>query len=266
MGNRLTLSLVLMGLQGAAFWPVWRWYTVRIVGNSDEFWGLLALATFAVNLLLNGSQSGIRGKSLAVPLLLTLLYIATYPFAPRLVQGMMAVTAAGSLLCGIRLGKVAHVPSWGLLMLSLPVMPSLQFFLGYPIRVLSGLLAAPLLHLGGFAVALEGTCFNWGGQLISIDAPCSGVHMLWAGMYVSFTAACLMRLGGWGTIAAGVGSFGAVVLGNALRAAALFHAEVGSIPMPGWSHEAVGVTVFGATCCLILWITVRFSRRWQCVS
>jgi exosortase/archaeosortase family protein len=111
-------------------------------------------------------------------------------------------------------------------------------------RLWSGTLAALMLQLSGFAVVREGTSLNWGGQHIWIDAPCSGVQMLWAGCYLTFTLAGVYGLSGWKTAGATLLACLAVLLGNALRAAALFYIEAGIVVGPAWVHTGIGMAVF----------------------
>ncbi len=266
MANRVIAFAVLLTIQGLAFKPVWSWYVSRMWDGSGETWGLLALGTFAAHVGLNASRTWSCRTSLSFPSVFVLVYAVTYPFVPRLMHGMLAFTAMGSLCWSLGLGRTFHVPSWGLLMLSLPVIPSFQFYLGYPVRVVCGMLAVPLLQLGGFSVIREGTCLNWSGQLISIDAPCSGVRMLWAAMYVAFSAACFLELSSARTAAAVAAALAAMVVGNALRAASLFHLESRALPLPAWSHEVTGLLIFGAITGFIVWVCAKVGRRSPCAQ
>jgi exosortase/archaeosortase family protein len=244
---------LLAAAQLIAFWPVWWWYTLRLGAPGDERWGLLVLVAAALMWLRSGTLDGDPPpvKSVAVPglwpsVLLTLLYAASYAWLPPIFRAAIAVTAAGCTLSYCR-GRRLQPGIAGLLLLALPVIPSLQFVLGYPLRVAVGWLAAPMLNLAGFAVFREGTCLNWGGELIAIDAPCSGVRMLWAALFLTFVVADLYRLGWVRTGLASMLALVAVLLGNTLRAAGLFYIEAGIIKLPSWSHEGAGVIVFLAT-------------------
>ncbi|MCI0530251.1 MAG: exosortase/archaeosortase family protein [Nitrospira sp.] len=240
---------------------------MRMMDASDEPWGLLALGTVVVFFLWKKpevrSQKPEAGSFcllfsasyLLLPALFTLLYAGTYVFLPPLLRAGIAVTAIGCLVSSYRLRTPFHVGAWGLLLLSLPVMPSLQFYLGYPLRALVATLAAPLLQLSGFAVVPEGTFLNWGSELIWIDAPCSGVRMLWAGFYLTFTLACFYGLSLRKTCGASVLSLLAIILGNTLRSTALFYVEADVVALPSWIHESVGVVVFLFTAVFIVgWI------------
>src|SRR5262249_56914005 len=87
------------------------------------------------------------------------------------------------------------VAFWGLVALALPVLPSLQFTLGYPMRVVSATLSVGLLQAHGLMVARQGTFLVWRGELIQFDAPCSGVNMLWAGLLLTLMGCVLLHFG-----------------------------------------------------------------------
>jgi exosortase/archaeosortase family protein len=244
MVTRLNYMWALLVLQMGAFYPVWLWYTRRIGDISDEPWGLLALAACAAFAVLDRPSKKAQCDRLALPAALTLVYAFTFPFAPHLARACMAVTAIGCTIGILRYGSAFHMPMWGLLILSLPVIPSLQFYLGYPLRVCSGAITAPLLQLSGFAVVQEGSCLRYGAELLAIDAPCSGVHMLWTGLFLTFSMAWYRRLNNWKTIMFAAFTVLAIIPANALRAASLFFVESAQRQLPPWCHEIVGLTVF----------------------
>jgi exosortase len=132
----------------------------------------------------------------------------------------------------------------GLLLLAVPLVPTLNFYLGYPLRVVVGEAASMLLRLNGFAVLRDGATLLWNGQQISIDAPCSGVKMLWTGMYLSCTLAALQRLNAPRTVLLGSLAFLIVMIANVLRATALFYVESGVVAQAHSAHESIGVVVF----------------------
>jgi exosortase len=255
---------LVIAAQLVAFWPVWRWYAARVGGSADEAWGLLALAC-AVYFVWGGKAASDAARpGLLIPALLVLLYAASYPFLPPLLRAAVAVTALGCTASLLRSGSRLHPGTLGLLYLSLPVIPSLQFYGGYPLRALVAGAAAPLLRLGGFVVVQEGTCLNWAGRLIWVDAPCSGVRMLWVGLFLACALACLYELRPSKTLLAVAAAFVVILVGNVLRAAALFYVEAGVVEAPPWAHDYVGVVSFAAVAGFIL-ITVRqIGRSGRC--
>jgi exosortase/archaeosortase family protein len=179
---------------------------------------------------------------------------------PPLARAGLAFTAIGITLSLVRFGKSFHPGVLGLLWLSLPLVPSLQFYLGYPLRMLVAGLAAPILRLGGFAVVQEGTCLNWAGQLIWIDAPCSGVRMLWVGLFLTFALVCVYELRLVKTLVLLTAALSAIIAGNIFRAVALFYFESGVFPMPAWAHDYTGLVAFALVATAIVG-SVHFIRR-----
>ncbi len=256
-------AALIVALQLCAFWPVWCWYASRVTDSTDETWSLLALAT-AVFLLWRGSPQ-LADKTalpqLLWPTSLMFLYAATFAFFPPLLRALIAVTATGCTLCSLRFGKSFHAGAFGLLYLSLPLIPSLQFYGGYPLRVLVACVAAPILRMGGFAVMREGTCLNWNGRLIWIDAPCSGIRMLWVGLYLACALACVYELRFDETLRVLSLSFLAIICGNIFRAVALFYVEGGVINVPPWTHDFAGVVVFAIVVAGIFAIVQRVRKK-----
>ncbi|HWP47047.1 MAG TPA: archaeosortase/exosortase family protein [Candidatus Limnocylindrales bacterium] len=249
-------------LQFLAFWPVWKWYVLRLIDSPQELFGLIALGTAGGFILWRRPDLSSAKSRLILPAVFVLLYTVTYPFLPFLIKAAIALVAIGCTLSSYRWGISFHPGICGLLLLSLPVIPSLQFYLGYPLRVLTGILAVPLLQLGGFTVVREGTSLNWDGQLILIDAPCSGVRMLWSALYLTFTLTCFYGFNTGKTCLAVLLSFLGIIAGNALRSAALFYPEAHTLALPSWTHEGIGMVVFFFTAIFIVggirWIRKKF--------
>jgi exosortase/archaeosortase family protein len=236
--------LLIAGLQLLAFWEVWRWYASRALYSWDQPWGVLALVAAFAFLFISKKPLPSGERSLLVPGLLVLVYAATYLFLPPLARAIIAFTALAATLSSLRFGRTFHTGLFGLFYLSLPAIPTLQFFGGYPLRLVVAGLAAPILRIAGFAVVMEGTCLNWGGKLIWIDAPCSGIKMLWVGMFLTFVLLCLYELPAVKTLLLLSLSFVVIIIGNVFRAVALFYMEAGVLSMPTWGHDYAGVVAF----------------------
>ena len=84
---------------------------------------------------------------------------------------------------------VATAPVLGLSLLSLPLLASLQFYAGYPLRVVTAEASRWLLPPAS-ASQRSGASLLVNGQLVIVDAPCSGVQMLWLGYFT----ACVVAL------------------------------------------------------------------------
>jgi exosortase/archaeosortase family protein len=273
--SRLIRAETLLAIELLAFWPVWRWYVHRLSDQSDEAWGIVALVTAVLFIFLRGPESGSGvaksahaqpGQRLILPAMLLLCYSLSYHFLSPLPRAAIAVTAIAATISAFRFGRRLHLGVWGLLLLALPVVASLQFYLGFPMRAVVARLAAPMLQLNGFAVTPEGASLNWNGDLILIDAPCSGVKMLWTGFYLTCALACYYKLNAKRTVLACVATFGAIIIGNTFRAAALFYVEAGAanLSLPNWTHEGVGVVVFAATAIAIAWMAMKMRQTERC--
>ena len=233
----------------------------RIFTNATDQCGLaLTIRRVRLNPWFPPSQSRMR---LTLPATLLLCYSSGYHFLSPLPRAAIAVTAIAATVSAMRFGRRLHLGVWGLLLLALPVVASLQFYLGFPMRAVVAKLAAPMLQINGFAVTAVGASLNWNGDPILIDAPCSGVKMLWTGFYLTFALACYYKLNARRTSLACAAALAAIVIGNTFRAAALFFVESGAanFPLPDWTHEGVGVVVFAATAIAIAWMVRRVKQR-----
>jgi exosortase/archaeosortase family protein len=248
-------------IQLVAFWSVWEWYFVRLIASPEARWGLLALGTFLLYLVLHNQKTEKISNSLLLPALLTLLYAISYTTLPPLLRAAIAMMAIGSTLSILRLGKIGPLGIWGILLLALPIIPTLQFYLGYPLRLLIASVAAPLIRLSGFAVIQEGVYLNWYNSLILIDAPCSGIKMLWAGFYLTFTLAAFYGLNPVRTITVSLLAFLIILLGNLFRSVALFYVEIGIVELPTYAHTGIGLLMFVFVAVSIVWC-VQKARIW----
>ena len=256
--------LLIGGLQLVAFWEVWRWYVSRAVYSWDQPWGLLAFVAAFVFLLVSKKPSPRDERSLLLPAAIIVLYVATYSMFPPLARAIIAFTALATTASLLRFGKPFHPGLFGLFYLSLPALPTLQFFAGYPLRVVVTELTAPILRIGGFAVVPEGTCLNWAGKLIWIDAPCSGIKMLWVGMFFVFVLLCLYELPIVKSALLVLLAFAVIIGANVFRAVALFYLETGVLQMPSWGHEYAGVIAFVLEAAGIVGILFVLQKRKVC--
>jgi exosortase/archaeosortase family protein len=131
--------------------------------------------------------------------------------------------------------------------MSLPIMPSLNFFLSYPIRLFSSSIALRLILLTGTPVELTGLFFEFDGKLVMVDAPCSGLNSIWSGVVFSCALAAFLRINLAGTLVLGISSGALLIASNILRTASLFFLEAGIIPAPPGAHTACGIFTFAMT-------------------
>jgi exosortase len=248
----------------AAFWPVWRWYLARLDDGSDEPWAALALAAA---LFVSWPARELRlvptDALLRVAAGFTLLYAAMAPFAPPLVRAVLAMAALACVWTSVA-GARARLPvALALSMLSLPVIASLQFYAGFPLRVLTAAGATQMLQLAGLEVVRAGTSMELDGRLVLVDAPCSGVRMAWTACVL-----CCVLLGQrsrvtWGALFVALAfALPVVLFANAARAAALFLLETSGSAPSDVLHSLVGILTFALVAVGLL-ASDRLQRRWS---
>jgi exosortase/archaeosortase family protein len=252
----------------AAFWPVWVWYAQRTLDKSDEPWGVLALLTAIAFLIAERqrpddecvteggkrSATATAGIQMLSVTALLLIYLVSYHVLPQLVQAMLVVCVIW-MLFGINLRSPSKVGVFGLLLLSLPLLPSIHFFAGYPVRLIVAAGAKLLLSCMRLPVGQEATVLLLNGQPVSIDAPCSGINMLWSECFAAMILACVLRFQLKRTALLTAAGLAFVVLGNIARAVALIlfdylAARAGSnvlLQCEPAVHVAVGLFAFSAT-------------------
>lgn len=249
-------GLMILGMAVAA-WPVWRWYFNRMTDGSDEPWGVLALLTLVLLRGRDGKAIEWKERSFVLPGLLFGLYAAVYGLlVPMFRAGLVLAAFALVLLRGR-----GRAGLWGLLGLSLPVVATLQFYAGAPLCLLAARVSAVVLQGCGFAVMREGTMLHWAGETVMVDAPCSGVHMLWAGMYLSFALAAAYRLAWRETLILSGAGILLVVGANVARATALFLKEAHILSLPDWTHAGTGLLLFAAAGWAVLGLAERLRER-----
>ncbi len=228
------------------FWDSWR----LLAGRMGDQPSALPLLLVGLAVAAPAVRRIAAGEARAVPLAplcgLLACYILAVLAAPALIE--CAITVVGTVLIWrtVAGARMAKAPLAGLALLALPVLPSLDFYLAYPMRLVCAWLAAMLLRLNGIQIGLEGVALKWNGSLLLFDAACSGIRMLWA---------CLFLVSGI-ALAAGFRpllyaraiaiAFVLAVAGNAVRAASLFYVENGFVerlhgPL---GHESVGIVAF----------------------
>ncbi|MGI8602121.1 MAG: archaeosortase/exosortase family protein [Verrucomicrobiales bacterium] len=253
-------ALVLAGMV-VATWPVWRWYVLRLTDGSDEPCGVLALVSLGFLSFRHRISLPADDHRLLWPAILIAVYVGVFPFSPPLVRALLTAAAFGALLLRGR----GTAGLWGLLALSLPLIATLQFYVGYPLRLLAAEASALTLRLCGFAVVREGSLLHWAGETILVDAPCGGIHMLWFGFYLAFLLAAFYRLDvRRTTISAGV-TLVVVIAANMARSTSLFFKESHIIALPEWTHAGIGVATFAVAAWLIAGITQKLQSK-SCIA
>jgi exosortase/archaeosortase family protein len=243
----MNLATVLI-LEAVAFWPVWIWWANRMAGEAEAAWGLAALITAAwfawrKTLAARPPQNWLPCVAAAM---VSAYGISFWVATPIFRAAIATATIGTTLVCWRRVRCAAGVI--GLCVIALPVSASLQFVAGFPMRLAASAIGSGVLAASGAVVAAEGTGLRWNGGLAEVDAACSGIRMLWAGLYLGLTAACVYDVSTRRTFGIMCAAVAAVVLGNALRTAGLFYLEGGLLPVPDavrpLMHAGAGLAVF----------------------
>jgi exosortase/archaeosortase family protein len=238
-----------------ALLPVWRWCMARLRDGSDDPLGIVALVALAV-LVTRSRRRFAQTPRSGWLCLATLLGVGAVLalWLPPLARGVLAVLCVVSVLMSMRTPGQPMLALTGLALLALPLLSSLQFFLGFPLRLITAEASRWLLVLGGATVERSGSALEVAGQLVIVDAPCSGIQMGW----VAYFTACLAA--GWREIPDGhflrrVPLVGAtVLLGNIARNTVLVIKEAGLVQMPDSMHQIIGLAAFAGVVGMVLWV------------
>lgn len=246
----LTIAVLIAG------WPVVRWYLARLHDGADEPLGLLALVAALVFAPRSGWTERVSVTRLGGTAWVLAGYVVGFAFLPPLGRALIWVGALA-----LAAAPAGFAWAWSaLLVLSLPFVASLQFYLGYPLRCLTTQVAALILRFGGVDARSEATVLHWAGERVLIDAPCSGIQMLWTLLLVAAVLANLRRWNGRTTLTLFRFAGAIVFLANSLRAVALFCLELRLWPRLPLGHEAVGLTLFAVAGAALLWIAERLEE------
>lgn len=274
----------------AAFWPVWLWYGQRLCDQSDEPLGIVALITLLCLIAYQQSKATSAAKAIhtstntntpittttptTTPTTLTAmlaLYGLSLFLAPKLISAALALITLALAISYILRRRLSS-GQWILLLLSLPLVASLNFYLGYPLRLVVAQCAVSLLSINGFPVIAQGTSLLWHNQLIEIDAPCSGIKMLWAALYMAAVQLSLRNSRPIQALLYLTLATAAAVFANVLRVTSLFYLEAGIIAAPAEIpqlfaplfetavHVGTGVTAFLLVALILFWVDQRFGK------
>ena len=277
--------LAWLGLQAAALWPHGVWVARRVQDGSDDPLGLVALAVLALLLwrmalrlrlspqvgwlaVAAGLTAAANVALLALPSLLCALLAAlalsaglmawlpspqaaaaAVPRSSATTSATAATTAATTIATT---PSVPRAPMVGLLVLALPLVSSLQYYGGYPLRVLTAQLSAWGLQAVGVAAERSGASMLVRGQLVIVDAPCSGVQMAWMAYFCACAWAALtsLRDGAFLRRLPFIGLL--VLLGNVLRNSVLVALESRLQGLDAALHQAIGVTALAGVCAAVV--------------
>lgn len=254
--------LAWLGLQAIALWPHGLWIARRVQDGSDEPLGLAALAALALWLARQAGALRVvpQPAALAAAIGLTLLANLALWAVPPLAAALLAALALAAALLAWLPAQAPRAAPVGLVLLALPWIASLQYYAGYPLRVVTAEASARLLTLAGVAAERSGSTMTVDGALVIVDAPCSGVQMAWlayfcAAAVAAFTGrrdrAFLARLPLVGLL---------VLAGNVARNTWLVVLEARPQGLAAASHEAIGLVLLGLVCAAVL-VLMKGGRR-----
>ena len=259
---RLARSAPLLWLAAfaAALWPAWTWAAARLADGSDDPLGLAAIAVLVVAVVRLAPQLR-REPSLrwlAIAAALAVAATTVLATGPALLGAMLAALSMAAVLRAFMAAGTPSLALAGLAVLALPVVSSLQFYAGFPLRVVTAEASTRLLDVLGFAAERQGSAMVVDGHLVIVDAPCSGVQMVWMAYFCACTVAWWARLSDrvFATRVAGVGLV--VLIGNVVRNSVLVGLEARGAA-PAWLHEAVGTVVLALVCIAVVFIVGRRS-------
>jgi exosortase/archaeosortase family protein len=258
-GTRMPRTVWLLTALFVALWPHWIYVARRLVDGSDEPWGILAWLTVVALLLRDHALLAQPTRSaLVVSAMLAIVAAAAQLIVPDLAAAALAMLALGLYL--VHALRRPATPLIVLLLLALPIIASLQFYLGFPLRVLVAHASAWILWVGGLDATAAGASIVVNGTTVLIDAPCAGIGMLWLGSYAAALLSYLQRADARRTLVNGVVAALLVLLANIARNTVLFFPEAGLANWPAWSHEAVGRAACTAAIAPLVLFTGVVSR------
>jgi exosortase/archaeosortase family protein len=244
-----------LALHALALWPHALWTARRVADGSDDPLGLAAGA--AIVLWLWQRRATLRATPrlgwLASAGALTASATALLFVAPPLVAAATASLALWAHALAWLPDRVPRAALAGTALLALPLVASLQFYVGYPLRVLTAQFSAWLLQSAGMAAERSGAAMTVAGRLLVVDAPCSGVQLAWLGYFAACGTALFTRTGDRSFVRR-LPLVGLLVLGaNVLRNTVLVALEVRPQGLAPWAHEVIGLLAVGA----VVVVTVR---------
>ncbi len=257
--------LLALGAVAAACWRGWFELAARIDTPEQA---LPLLLVFGALIVPFARSVGRRMRPVSLPVLTTLLimYSVFTVFLSPIFSMAVATLAIATCLWSATSTGLPRSSFMELVLLALPVLPTLEFYAAYPVRMAAIEATASLLRMNGLSVGVEGLALRFNGQLLQFDAPCSGVRMLWTCWFLASALSYLHRLPWWRYALTMLLATAIAIAGNILRATSLFQIESGlwSFKQWPWLHEAVGISAFvltAAALCSVLYWTFSLSKR-----
>ncbi len=251
-----------LALQAAALWPHGAWMARRVQDGSDDPLGLAAIAALLMLVALRANTLRIAPQTswLAVGVGLGVAANVALWVAPPLACALLAALSLAAALMAWLPASGPRIPLAGLVVLALPWIASLQYYGGYPLRVLTAQLSAWLLQGAGIAAERSGTAMLVRGQLVIVDAPCSGVQMAWMAWFCACAVSALVALRDAAFLRR-LPAVGAIVLiGNVARNTVLVALESRPMGLAPALHEGIGLLALALVCSAVIALMTRRSH------
>lgn len=240
-----------------ALWPQGQWFVTRTFDRSDEPLGLLALLTAGALAWSRRKQLQAHPRWGVGGLIVT---VAASFFLPPLLTAILAV-----LTIAIASGLFRNPGLASLLVLALPLLSSFEFYISWPLRLGVSTCSEVILNIFGWGVTREGTLLLYQTAEVGVDAPCSGVHMLWFTAYLACTLAAVYSVDQKHFLLLIPFALLASLTANIIRATILFFPEAGLLSLPAWTHEGIGIILHLITALLLSTFIKRTTRTTKCL-
>lgn len=244
---------------GLAAWPSLAWTIRRFADGSDDPLGIVALAALGLALVVSRERFGREPRVSFLVASAAAALGAAWPglALPDLARALVSTTAVVFALAAIVDEDEPFAPYAGLAFLALPLLSSLQFYAGFPLRVVTAEASRWLLMAAGSVVERTGSALMVDGRLVLVDAPCSGVQMAWVGYFTACASAWLFRVSNRAALARLPIVGMAVLAGNIVRNTILVAMEASGDAVATSTHEAIGLNVLAV---VAIAIVVAFAR------
>lgn len=256
--NRLSMTACLwlcLISQLLALWPQGQWIAARMQDGSDQPFGVIAVLSLAALLITQQSAwQAPKTRFLLMAVVLQLAACGAWLMLPPLLSSLLAVLAISMLIAAFLPQNSPYLPIFGLAVLSLPLLSSLQFYAGFPLRVITAQCSAWILQLWGNQVERIGTNLQINGQLVMVDAPCSGVQLAWMVYFFACVIALYRQIADkhflrcWPLL--GV----LVLLGNIIRNTCLVVLETRPQGLSDSLHQSIGLVILVMVCSVVAWL------------
>lgn len=256
------------------FSPVYIWLGKRFYDPSDMFFGwipvLFLLIVFISNEIKKGKKSEkeppSQGLLILISILLSLYSLSYFTHFP-MIRAILAFTTLSTYMSFRIEKKLFNFSTWGLFMLSLPIMATMQFYLGYPMRYFVATIASAVLNICGYAVTVVGVTLHWESYIISVDAPCSGLKMVYSGALTVCILCFINKFNHFKILLFSMIAFIIIVMSNIARILALFLVEAEVLKLnPDSVHTPIGLICYTSAIISLLFICEIIKRGKKCLK